>query len=445
VAESIDQIVNAIKKKKIEEWEVYFQKPISHQIFLRRNEIELKQNTDTLGYSIRIHDNGMGFSTSNMLTPSAIDNSIKSALSLANVSKKTKFQFPSNQKTKKVKIVDKELKKENSETSLSEYSSQLIDLVKEKNIEVSFAKLKAFDIDTKIINSEGLEKTKNETYFYLELSLKAEREYWTNAYTRRIKDLPMEKISRWIELAKKTSKAVEPKTEKTTVIFSPKMMIDAFVPVIGFHCIASALKRKISLFLHSRKISSKNVNFVDDGLYPYGLMTSSFDDEGNPQRKNKVIEKGMFKNYLFDQLYATVLKKKPTGNGLRQRTVYPLIDDKYLAQPSSQTSNLMILPGNKKLEDLISEVKKGLIVHSFSWLLPDEESGAFSSEIRNADYIENGEITKPVKGGIVSGNIFALLKNVSCISKEFEIVSGANGFSGIMPYGRFENVQIAGR
>jgi predicted Zn-dependent protease len=444
VVESVDQVVERLKQQKIKDWEVYFQKPVSHQIFLRRNETELIQSTDTVGYGIRIYNKGLGFNSSNIIKPGVIDASIKDVSSLARISKKVKFQFPSSQKTKKVKIVDRSLEKENAENTLLEFSSQLVDLVKEKDIEISFAKLKAFDIMTEIVNSEGLEKTKNETYFFLELSLKAEREFWTSRYTRRIKDLSIETITEWIDLAKKVSIAVEPKVEKTSVIFTPNVMVDAIVPVMGFHCVASSLKRKISFFLHSKQFS-KDITVADDGLYPFGLMTSSFDDEGNPQKKNTVIEKGVFKNYLSDQLYANILNRKSTGNGLRQRPIYPLIDDRYTSQPHNQTSNPMILPGKKSLNNLISETDKGIIVYAFSWLDPNEETGTFSSEIRNAAYIENGEITKPIKGGIVSGNVFDLLKNVSCISKEFEITSGATAFSGIMPYIRFENVQIAGR
>lgn len=442
--ESIEQIVSRIKRKKVKEWEVYFQKSVSHQIFLRQGKRELLQNTDTLGYSTKVHNGGIGFSNSNLITPDTIDKCINDALSLANVTKKIKFRFPPNKKTGKVKIVDKSLTKENARNSLSNYVSQLTNLVKGKNIKISFAKLKAFDINTKIVNSEGLEKEKEETYFYIELSLKSEREFWTNGFTRKLEQLPMEKINDWIVLAKKVSIAIEPKTDKVPVVFSPKVMVDAFVPIIGSHCNASSLKRKISYFMHHKQFS-KEINVVDNGLYPFALMTSPFDDEGNPQEETIIIEKGSFKNYLYDQLYAKILNKKPTGNGIRQRSSFPLIDNKYTSQPGDQPSNLMILPGKKKLDKLISEIDKGLIVYQFSWLTPNEDTGNFASEIRNAAYIENGEITKPVKGGMVSGNVFDLLKNVSGISKEFEIVSGATAFSGIMPYGRFENLQIAGR
>src|SRR5438309_11440420 len=107
--------------------------------------------------------------------------------------------------------------------------------------------------------------------------------------------------------------------------------------------------------------------------------------------------------------------------------------------PENQTANLMIHPGNQKLEKLISEIKEGIIIYMFSWLHPSEESGSFGTEIRNADFIENGEITGPVKGGVVSGNVFDLLKNTTGIHKEIEVVSDWTAIDGIMQYMILEN------
>src|SRR5438552_12468435 len=108
---------------------------------------------------------------------------------------------------------------------------------------------------------------------------------------------------------------------------------------------------------------------------------------------------------------------------MRQRVSHYLIYDKYLTLPENQTTNLMIHPGNQKLEKLIAEIKEGIIIHMFSWLHPNEESGSFGSEIRNANFIRDGEIEGPVKGGVVSGNVFDLLKNITGISKEIEVAS----------------------
>jgi TldD protein len=90
-------------------------------------------------------------------------------------------------------------------------------------------------------------------------------------------------------------------------------------------------------------------------------------------------------------------------------------------------------------------VKEGILVEQFSWLNPDPYSSSFSSEIRNGYLIKNGEVTQPIKGGLVAGKVFDLIKNISCISSSAKIESGATAFSIVSPHIRFENVQVAGK
>ena len=89
--------------------------------------------------------------------------------------------------------------------------------------------------------------------------------------------------------------------------------------------------------------------------------------------------------------------------------------------------------------------KHGILIEQFSWLSPDAITGKFSSEIRAGYYIKDGEITEPIKGGLVIGNIFDMIKNIQTISNDSVITSGANILAGICPYIAFEDVQIAGK
>jgi predicted Zn-dependent protease len=171
-------------------------------------------------------------------------------------------------------------------------------------------------------------------------------------------------------------------------------------------------------------------------------MSSSFDDEGIPQENHSLISDGVFTKYICDQFYGMKDETESTGNGLRQ--IDTTIKSKYALIPNNTVSNFHIDSGNKDLEQLIDEIDHGVLVESFSWLLPDETTGSFSSEIRTAYAIEHGEIKTPLKGGLVYGNIFDLIKNISGVSRTAEITSGGSMLAGICPYIRFENVNIAG-
>ncbi|MFH0711490.1 MAG: metallopeptidase TldD-related protein, partial [Candidatus Aenigmatarchaeota archaeon] len=280
----LDFIVSRLKQNKIKEYEIYLQQPKSFQLYLRRNKKELVQKNENLGFSLRVHDQGMGFAVSDFLTKNSIDNVIKNSLSMARTSKPVQFQFPEQRASKNVKIIDKRLKFGEAERHLEDYARQMVDIAKESNVEISFAKLKAFDMKTQIRNSEGLFKERIETYFFLETSIKTSTsEFWTMRYARNLDDLPLEKITQWINLAKQAERGMEPKTEKTTVIFDPSIMVDMLTSVFNFHTAASSLKKKVSLFTPKKVFADKSVTILDDALHPFGLMTSSFDDEGVPQ------------------------------------------------------------------------------------------------------------------------------------------------------------------
>jgi predicted Zn-dependent protease len=157
-----------------------------------------------------------------------------------------------------------------------------------------------------------------------------------------------------------------------------------------------------------------------------------------------LIKNGIFENHIYDQFFALKDNTQSTGNGLRQGNTFFLFDGKYNSIPSNQVSNLYVEPGKKTLDKLVSEVGHGILVKKFSWLAPDSTTGQFSSEIRVGYYIDNGEITKPINGGLVAGNFFDLINNVSGISNKSMITSGGSILAGVCPYIRFEDVQIAG-
>ena len=435
-------------EKSAKEYEIFLQKTEVNEVQLQKNQINFIDKSVASGYGIRTHTKGMGFSSSNILSDSAIKQTIKNALKSSKMTEKVKFNFPTSQPFEKVKIVDKEIR-DNGEESVRDCADKILNSIP-NDFTISFGKIRTYDASIEIINSEGLDLTREETSFMLELSIIVERngikyEFWPHVYRRRIKDLPISVLEEWIKIAKDQPLAIQPKTEKTTIIFSPSTVLDGLGSTIGLHSTAAAKLNNISKLSPGDKVASEKLTIISDGLYPYGLMTSEFDDEGIPQRKNILIENGVFKDYVYDQFYAFKNDNESTGNGLRQGTTFFNFDAKYAAMPGNQVSNFYVKPGKRSLDQLISEVKHGILVKKFSWLAPSGTTGKFSSEIRTGYYIDDGELTKPIKGGLVTGNFFELIKNISGISNEAKITSGGTVLAGVCPYIRFEDVQIAGK
>lgn len=444
----LSKIKAELKAQGVNSYEIYMQVPVVTQLYLRLGEIEFRNEVKHLGYSVRILDKGFGMISSNQTEDAQIKQCIRNSLLMARQSKPEKFTFPPSKKSPQVDIVDKKIK-EQPENVVRDFAKDIAEAAEAEKVELPLAKVKAFHIKTFITNSEGLDKEKEETMLFTEISFKTSlggklSEYWTSRYSRRPKDIPIESLGRWAKLAKDNLKAKMPKTEKLEVILPPQAVCDLLVPVVGNHSTGRALKTGISKFEPGETVASKSLMVFDDGLHPYGLQSSPFDDEGNPQTRTAVIHNGVFKSYLYDQYYGLQYSEDSTGNAIRQSTTFFFVDNKFRTAPSNQTSNLSVQPGNKTLDELISEVSKGLLIHNFSWMAPNEASGSFGSEIRNASFIENGEIKHPIKGGIVSGNVFEVIKSITGISKQPEVTSGQTAFSCISPYLRFKGIQIAG-
>ena len=136
------------------------------------------------------------------------------------------------------------------------------------------------------------------------------------------------------------------------------------------------------------------------------------------------------------------MNKEPTGNGLKPAAN---MLNKHTGAIVGSPTNLSIKPGKLSLEKMIAEIKNGVLIEQFSWLNPDRMATSFSSEIRNAYLIRNGECTQALKGGMVSGKALDMIKNISGISNQQFTESGATAFSCIAPYIRFEDVQVVGK
>jgi PmbA protein len=180
------------------------------------------------------------------------------------------------------------------------------------------------------------------------------------------------------------------------------------------------------------KVASENLSIYDDGLFAGGLRTGSFDGEGMPHQKTSVIEKGILRNFLYDNYSAKKDGKESTGNASRAG---------YLSTPGIDTTNFHILPGNKTSEEMLSEVEDGLIVYYLQGAHSSNPvSGEFSVVATPAWKIKDGKITHCSRGVMLAGNVFELLKNIS-------VVGGNERQMGqlISPWIQVENVRVIGQ
>jgi PmbA protein len=448
------------KKAGVEEFDLYKLKVTVNEVQLRGFEIEIIRGpVESCGYTLRVisRKGGLtGLGQSSCSESSKLEKCIRDSKYLSQLSlQKTKYEFPSAKKDYQTRIADDQILKD-GEGSVQRYAESLLETLKTETkhktaVKPTFGKIRTYVLETLLENSTGLRKEKTETYFYVELALKVTSatelaEFWPRKFSRTINALAPDKIlPKWIQFAEDTLKAKMPVTQKMTVILNPESVCDLLVPTIGAHAMGEMKFKKQTLLNSGDIVAPDYLTVQDDGLYDSGLLSSPFDDEGNPQRTKTVIEKGVFKSYLYDQKYALNMNETPTGNGLKSLSGMTSIMNKHTLSVTGAPTNFSVKPGHTSLEDMVSDVKDGILIEQFSWLNPDSLSTSFSSEIRNAYEIKDGEYAWALKGGMVSGKVLDMIKNVSAISNQQLIESGATAFSCVSPYIQFEDVQVVGK
>ncbi|MGN0517432.1 MAG: TldD/PmbA family protein [Acutalibacteraceae bacterium] len=110
-----------------------------------------------------------------------------------------------------------------------------------------------------------------------------------------------------------------------------------------------------------------------------------------------------------------------------------------LNRSANTSSNIIVQNGDKKLDDIIKSIDKGIIVGRFSGGSP-AGNGDFSGVAKNSFLIENGKITCAISETMVNGNLADMLKNVYAISEE----SVEFGYT-TMPYVAFSGITISGK
>jgi TldD protein len=163
------------------------------------------------------------------------------------------------------------------------------------------------------------------------------------------------------------------------------------------------------------QVASPLVTVVDDGTLD-GLRGSlSVDDEGTPSQNTVLIENGILKGYMQDKMNARLMGMPTTGNGRRES---------YAHLPMPRMTNTYMLAGESDPAEIIASVDKGLYAVNFGGGQVDITSGKFVFSANEAYLIENGKITKPVKGATLIGNGPESMTQISMVGNDLKLDNG---------------------
>ncbi|MCE4619123.1 MAG: TldD/PmbA family protein [Desulfurococcales archaeon] len=151
------------------------------------------------------------------------------------------------------------------------------------------------------------------------------------------------------------------------------------------------------------KVLNERITIVDDPFLPWELGSSSWDDEGHPTSRKLVFENGVFKTFLYDHYTASREGKESTGNASRRSP---------WSKPSPAPTNLVLtIKGlQKNIDELISDVERGVIVVRTigSWM-SNPVSGQINATVSFGFLVESGSVSRPMKGVVVTDNIYEVL------------------------------------
>jgi len=164
-----------------------------------------------------------------------------------------------------------------------------------------------------------------------------------------------------------------------------------------------------------QQVAARGVTIVDDGTLAARRGSLNIDDEGTPTQCTTLIEDGILRGYLQDKLNARLMGVKPTGNGRRES---------FAALTLPRMTNTYMLPGQHAPEEIIASVDKGLYCRNFGGGQVDITSGKFVFSASEAYLIENGRITRPVKGATLIGNGPEVMTRVSMVGNDLKLDDG---------------------
>lgn len=185
---------------------------------------------------------------------------------------------------------------------------------------------------------------------------------------------------------------------------------------------ASSVAKGHSVFAGKigQQVASPIVTAIDDGTLTNEWGSLNIDDEGVPTERKVLIENGILKGYMIDKLNGRRMGMASTGSGRRES---------YKFAPTSRMTNTFIDNGTSTLDDMLNATENGLYCKYLGGGSVNPATGDFNFAAVEAYLIENGKITKPVKGATLIGNGPNILNKIEMVGNNLAHGQGMCGSS----------------
>jgi len=186
---------------------------------------------------------------------------------------------------------------------------------------------------------------------------------------------------------------------------------------IGHGMEADFNRKRISIYADkmNASIANEQVTIVDDGTLLGARGSINVDDEGNPTERTVLVENGVLRSYMHDELSASHYGIAPTGSGRRQS---------FRHAPLPRMRSTLMEAGPYEPDEIIASVDKGIYCVSFANGAVHIGGGDFSFYMKTGFLIENGRLGAPIKDVNIIGNGPEALARIDMVGNDLKIDEG---------------------
>jgi len=408
-------------RKVAEEAEVYSISHVETDAVFEANRLKRVQSRETSGRALRIIKDGrIGFAASNKMDGAG--ELVAMALEMAPFGAEAKFEFPSPGSYPEVKVFDPDVWPV-PEEAMVDLGQSLIDRVRGHTPELLCdGSVSKGVVTVEVLNSKGGQATYKKSVFG----------FGVEGVLIRGTDMlfvgdgdsschPLTDVSQvaatTIEQLERSKETAQAPAGKLPVIFTPQGVAVALLAPLAMAVNGKTVVQGASPLGHrvGEQVLDSRISIWDDATVDYRPGSRACDGEGVPSRRTPIIEKGVVAGFLYDLQTAAQAGAESTGSGSRGLTTLP----------SPSPSTVVIDDGDASFEDMLADIKDGLVVEQ---LLGASQGnilgGDFSGNILLGYAVKNGEIVGRVKDTMVSGNIYEALKEVAAVGRDGKWLAG---------------------
>lgn len=402
--------------------EAFFKSYRNISVEIKDQSVESLSTSFSSGYSVRvIRNNRMGFSFSTDIGEFA--EVVRRALEASDAADEDPFlAFAQTSPASEVPVYD-EAVPDVKEDDAIRMAIQIEKAAYEADNRIKRVRKPAASFtvsETVMANSCGMEARYQATSCSAQITAVAEsgpesRTGWDFMGSRFLKDISFEQVGRTAAAAAVRLLGSRKIQGMKTDIILDNAVANDFLGVFASSLSSEAVQKGRSLLADrlGTAIISPRINIIDSGLLAGRLGSKPLDDEGVATRTTPLVHEGVLRSFLFNTYTARKGNAASTGNAVR---------GSFAALPGVGVTNLFIEPSGAAAciprDRLFGALGKGLyIVDAMGVHTANPISGDFSIGVSGI-WIENGEVSYPIKEAVISGNLLDFFNKVSGVSDD---------------------------